>query len=64
MSGKLPIILADQRLSERRSIKLVISGESGIGKISQIAELIKSLPPSAFLTLGPDDDTPEPEVRS
>ena len=60
----LPIILADKRLSERRGIKAVIFGKSGIGKISQIAELIKSLPPSAFLTLGPDDDTPEPEVRS
>jgi ABC-type transport system involved in cytochrome bd biosynthesis fused ATPase/permease subunit len=64
MSGKLPVILANQGLSERRGIKVVISGKSGIGKISQIAELIKSLPPSAFLTLGPDDDTPEPEVRS
>ena len=64
MSGKLPVILANQGLSERRGIKVVISGKSGIGKISQIAELIKSLPPSACLTLGPDDDTPEPEVRS
>ena len=64
MSGKLPVILANQGLSERRGIKVVISGKSGIGKISQIAELIKSLPTSAFLTLGPDDDTPEPEVRS
>jgi len=64
MNGKLPIISAGQRLSERRSIKLVISGKSGIGKTSQIAELIKSLPPSAFLALGPDDRSPEPEVRS
>ena len=40
MSGKLPIILADQRLSERRGIKAVIFGKSGIGKISKIAELI------------------------
>ena len=64
MSGALPIIPVDQRLSERRSIKLVISGKSGIGKTSQIAELIKSLPPSAFLTLGADDESSEPEVRS
>ena len=64
MSGKLPIILADQRLSERRSIKLVISGESGIGKTSSLSELIKTLPPVVFLPLDSDDDTPESEVRS
>ena len=64
MNGKLPIIPAGERLSECRSIKLVISGKSGIGKTSQIAELIKSLPPSAFLALGPDDESSGPEVRS
>ena len=64
MSGKLPIILADQRLSERRSIKLVISGESGIGKTSSLSELIKTLPPVVFLPLDSEDDTPESEVRS
>ena len=64
MTGALPIILADQRLSERRGIKAVIFGKSGIGKTSQIAELIKSLPPSAFLALGPDDESSGPEMRS
>ena len=64
MSGKLPVILANQGLSERRGIKVVISGKSGIGKISQIAELIKALPPIVFLQLDSDDDTPEPAVRS
>ena len=30
----LPIILADQRLAERRGIKAAIFGKSGIGKTS------------------------------
>ena len=34
MSRTLPIILADQRLSERRGIKAAIFGKSGIGKTS------------------------------
>ena len=31
MKGKLPIISAGQRLSERRSIKVAIFGKSGAG---------------------------------
>ncbi len=34
MSSALPIILADQRLAERRGIKAAIFGKSGIGKTS------------------------------
>jgi hypothetical protein len=64
MTGALPLIHAGQRLSERRGIAVRIHGKKGVGKTSQIAELIKSLPPSAFLTLGPDDVSSEPEVRS
>ena len=64
MTGVFPIIPAGERLSERRSIKLVISGESGIGKASSLSELIKTLPPVVFLPLDSDDDTPESEVRS
>ena len=64
MSGKLPIILADQRLSERRGIKAGIFGKSGIGKTSSLSDLIKALPPIVFLQLDSDDDTPEPAVRS
>jgi GTPase SAR1 family protein len=64
MTGVFPIIPAGERLSERRSIKLVISGESGIGKTSSLSELIKTLPPVVFLPLASDDDTPEPTVRS
>lgn len=64
MTGALPIIPADRRLAKRRGIKFVILAKSGIGKTSQIAELIKSIPPSAFLTLGPDEESSEPEVRS
>jgi hypothetical protein len=41
----LPIILADQRLSERRGIKAVIFGKSGIGKTS----LLWTLPPDTTL---------------
>ncbi len=32
----LPIISADQRLAERRGVKGVLVGKSGIGKTSQI----------------------------
>ena len=32
----LPIITADQRLAERRGIKGVLVGKSGIGKTSQL----------------------------
>ena len=41
----LPIILADQRLAERRGIKAVIFGKSGIGKTS----LLWTLPPDTTL---------------
>lgn len=41
----LPLILADQRLSERRGIKAVIFGKSGIGKTS----LLWTLPPDNTL---------------
>jgi hypothetical protein len=41
----LPIILADQRLAERRGIKAVIFGRSGIGKTS----LLWTLPPDTTL---------------
>ena len=41
----LPIILADKRLSERRGIKAVIFGKSGIGKTS----LLWTLPPDTTL---------------
>jgi hypothetical protein len=41
----LPIILADQRLSERRGIKAAIFGRSGIGKTS----LLWTLPPDTTL---------------
>lgn len=45
MTGVLPIILADQRLSERRGIKAAIFGRSGIGKTS----LLWTLPPETTL---------------
>ena len=32
----LPIITADQRLAERRGVKGVLVGKSGIGKTSQL----------------------------
>jgi hypothetical protein len=41
----LPIILADQRLAERRGIKAAIFGKSGIGKTS----LLWTLPPDTTL---------------
>ncbi len=64
MSGAVPIMPVDQRLSERRSIKVEIFGKSGAGKTSRLAELANALPPIVFLPLDSDDDTPEPEVRS
>lgn len=64
MTGKLPIIPAGQRLSECRSIKVAIFGKIGAGKTSLIAELADALPPIVFLPLDPEDETPEPEVRS
>jgi hypothetical protein len=64
MTGALPLILADQRLSERRGIKFVILAKSGIGKTSQIADLANGLPPIVFLPLDSDDESSEPEVRS
>ena len=41
----LPIITADQRLAERRGVKGVLVGKSGIGKTSQLW----TLKPSATL---------------
>lgn len=64
MTGALPVIPADKQISERRGITFVINGKSGIGKTSRLAELIMSLPPSAFVTLDSDDELSEPEVRS
>lgn len=64
MTRALTVITADPQLSERRGIKFVINGKSGIGKTSQIAELARSLPPIMFLPLDADDESSEPEVRS
>lgn len=64
MTGALPLILADQRLAERRGIKAVILGKGGIGKTSRLAELANALPPIVFLPLDSGDGSPEPEVRS
>ena len=60
MNGKLPIIPAGQRLSERRSIKVEIFGKSGAGKTS----LLPTLPPDMTLFFDLEDGSPEPEVRS
>ncbi len=60
MSGKLPIIPAGQRYSDRRGIKVVIFGKSGIGKTS----LLPTLPPDMTLFFDLEDGSPEPEVRS
>ena len=35
----LPIITADQRLAEKKGVKLVLLGKSGIGKTSQLNTL-------------------------
>ena len=58
-----PIIRADQRLAERRGMKAVIFGKSGIGKTSRLAELANALPPIVFLPLDGGDGSSEPEVR-
>lgn len=63
MTRALTVITAEQQLSERRGIKVVINGKSGIGKTSQISELANALPPIVFLPLGPDDESSETEVR-
>ena len=60
MTGKLSIIPAGQRLSERRSIKVEIFGKSGAGKTS----LLPTLPPDMTLFFDLEDGSPEPEVRS
>jgi GTPase SAR1 family protein len=60
MSGKLPIMPVDQRLSQRRSIKVAIFGKSGAGKTS----LLPTLPPDMTLFFDLEDGSPEPEVRS
>lgn len=41
----LPIISAEQRLAEKRGVKLVLLGKAGIGKTTQL----KSLPESSTL---------------
>jgi signal recognition particle receptor subunit beta len=64
MTRALTFITTDQQLSERRGIKVVINGKSGIGKTSQIADLANALPPIVFLPLDADDESSEPEVRS
>lgn len=64
MTGPLPLVPADQRHSERRSIKVVIPGNGGIGKTARLAELANALPPIVFLPLDAGDGSPEPEVRS
>ena len=38
-AGRLRIITADQRMAERRGIKGVLAGGSGIGKTSQLWSL-------------------------
>ena len=62
MTGKLPIMPAGQRLSQRRGIKVVIFGKSGAGETS----LLPTPPPDMTLLFDLDagDGTPEPEVRS
>jgi hypothetical protein len=64
MTRALTVITADQQLSERRGIKVVINGKSGIGKTSQNADLANALPPIVFLPLDSGDESSEPEVRS
>ena len=64
MSGALPIMPVDQRLSDRRGIKVEIFGKSGIGKTSRLAELANALPLIMFLPLDSGDDSSEAEVRS
>lgn len=44
-SMRLPIISAAQRLAEKKGVKLVLLGKSGIGKTSQL----RSLPPDSTL---------------
>ena len=60
MTGVLPIMPVDQRLSERRSVKVAIFGKSGAGKTS----LLPALPPDMTLFFDLEDGSPEPEVRS
>ena len=43
--ARLPIISADQRLAEKRGVKGVLVGKSGIGKTSQLW----TLPPESTL---------------
>jgi signal recognition particle receptor subunit beta len=64
MTGALPIIPVDRRLTDRRGIKTVIFGKSGAGKTSRLAELANALPLIMFLPLDSGDGSPEPEVRS
>ena len=45
MVKRLPIISAEQRLAERKGVKLVLLGKSGIGKTSQL----KTLPETSTL---------------
>ncbi len=60
MTRALTFITTDQRLAERRGIKVVIIGKSGIGKTS----LLRTLPPDMTLFFDLDDGSPETEVRS
>ena len=60
MTGKLPIIPAGQRLSERRGIKVEIFRKSGAGKTS----LLPTLPPDMTLFFDLEDGSSEREVRS
>ena len=64
MTGALPVIPADQQLSDRRGIKVAINGKKGVGKTSRLAELANALPPIVFLTVDAEDGSPDPEVRS
>ncbi len=49
----LPIISADQRLAERRGVKGVLVGKSGIGKTSQLRTLEPET--TLFFDLGAGD---------
>lgn len=41
-----------------------IVGKRGVARTSRISELLKALPPEAFLSFDLDDGCAEPEVRS
>ncbi len=60
MTRALTAITADRQPSERRGIKFVINGKSGIGKTS----LLPTLPPDMTLFFDLQGGSPESEVRS